>query len=68
MLCQLILYVSDSRVRFQLGEYVPDSGQEHTANSDNGLFVATAGLDSAVSFFAFRAFVRHNHSIGDLNQ
>ena len=37
MFRQLILQISGSRVRFQFGEYVPDSGQEHTANSDNSL-------------------------------
>ena len=68
MLRQLILQISGSRIGFQLGKNVPDSGQEHTANSNNGLFVSAASLDSALSFFAFRIFVRLNHSIGDLNQ
>ena len=35
MFCQLIFQVACGRIGFQLGEYVPDSSQEHTADSDS---------------------------------
>ena len=55
-------------VRLELGEYVPDSGQEHTADSDNGFFVTTTSFDSAVTVFAFGVFVGFDDSVGHLNQ
>ena len=68
MICQLIFQIACGRIGLQLGEYVPDSGQKHTADSDNRFFVTTASLDSAVAFFAFRALVRLDYSVSDLYQ
>ena len=68
MICQLIFQIACGRIGLQLGEYVPDSGQEHTADSDNRFFVTTASLDSAIAFFAFRVLVRLDYSVSDLYQ
>ena len=38
------------RVKLQLGQNDPDSGQEHTADSEDGFFVTTARLDAAITF------------------
>ena len=54
-------------VGFQLGEYVPDSGQEHTANGDGGFLVTTARLDSVVALFTFRVLVGFDDSVRHLN-
>lgn len=56
------------RVRLQLGQYIPDSGQEHTAHGNDGFFVPTTGFDSAVTFPKLRVFFRANDGVGDLNQ
>ena len=53
MFCNLILKITVRRIRLKLGEYVPDSGQEHTANSNNSFSVSEASLKPAVSFFKF---------------
>ena len=42
------------RIRDAFCQYVPDSGQEHTANGDDGFLVTAAGFDSAVTFTKFR--------------
>ena len=55
-------------VGFQLGEYVPDSGQDHTADSDNGFLVTTASLEPAVALFAFGVLVGFDDSVRYLNQ
>ena len=57
MFCNLILKITVRRIRHKLGEYVPDSGQEHTANSNNSFSVPAASLKPAVSFFKFGVFV-----------
>ena len=56
------------RIRLELGEYVPDSGQEHPADGDDGLLVAAASLQAAVAFLELRVFVRVNDSVGDLDE
>ena len=55
-------------IRYELGEDVPDSGQEHLAYSDNGFLVSSAGLDPAVAFREFRMLLGVDESIGYLNQ
>ena len=47
---------------------VPDSGQEHPANSNDRLLVAATSLNSAVTLSAFRVFVGLDDSVCDLNQ
>ncbi|WP_261487582.1 hypothetical protein, partial [Acididesulfobacillus acetoxydans] len=42
----------------QLIQDIPDSGQEHLADSDDSLFVTPAGLDSVILLFEFRVFLR----------
>ena len=56
------------RVRYKLGEDVPDSGQEHLAHSDDSFLVPTACLDAAVAFTKFRMLLRANEGISDLSQ
>ena len=62
-------------VRFAFADHVPDSGQEHATNCDDGFLVAPASFDAAVtdtelgvilgpsfmSFCAFRAAERNGH-------
>ena len=55
-------------VRFELREYVPYSGEDHTANSDNGFLVTATSLYSTVTFLEFRVFVGFNNSVSELNQ
>ena len=56
------------RVRLELGENVPDSGQEHSADGDDGLLVAAASLQAAVAFLELRVLVRVDDSVGNLNE
>ena len=56
------------RIRHELGQDVPDSGQEHLAHGDNGFLVTAASLDAAVAFAEFGMFSRTNQGIGHLNQ
>ena len=56
------------RIGHQLGKYVPDSGQEHTADGDDGFLVTTADLNPAITLFAFRVLIRYDDSICDLDQ
>ena len=55
-------------IRFELGENVPDSGQEHTADSDDSFFVSAAGFYSAIAFPKFGMIVGFNKGVGDLNK
>lgn len=50
-------------VALKLREYVPDSGQEHTAYANDSFLVTTASFKPAVTFLAFRIFVRMNDSV-----
>ena len=43
--CFTVYKIAPCGVRFLLGEYVPDSGQEHTTDGDNGFLVTAASLD-----------------------
>ena len=49
-------------------EHVPDSGQDHAANGNNGFLMASASLDTAVTDAEFRVILGFNDSIGDLNK
>ena len=42
---------------------MPDIGQEHTTDSDDGLVVPTVGFDPAVTFCDFRMLLRSDQSI-----
>ena len=59
----MISKIAFGRIGFQLGQYVPDSGQEHTADSNDGFLVTTAGLGSTITFLAFKVLVGCNDSI-----
>lgn len=56
------------RVRLELGKNVPDSGQEHPADGDDGFLVATSSLQAAVAFLELRVLVRVDDSVGDLDE
>ena len=56
------------RIRLELGEDVPDSGQEHSADGDDGFLVAAASLQTAVAFLELRVLFRVDDSVGDLNE
>jgi len=56
------------RVRHELGQDVPDSGQEHLAHSDNGFLVTTTSLDAAIAFSKFRMLSGMDERVGHLNQ
>ena len=76
MLCGKYLRVLSGYIRqvpfravgIAFGENIPDIGQEHPANGDNGLFVAPVSLDSAIVFFAFRVFIGFDNCICDLDK
>ena len=55
-------------VRFAFTEHVPDSGQEHAANGDDGFLVSTVSLDAAVANAEFRVILGFNDSVGDLDK
>jgi hypothetical protein len=55
-------------VGHELREYVPDSGQEHTANGNSSFLVTTMGFDSAIAILEFRVLVRFDKSIYHLNE
>lgn len=56
------------RVRHELGQDVPDSGQEHLADSDNSLFMTPAGFDPVIPLFKFRVLFGFDQRIGDLDK
>ena len=43
-------------VRFKLTQHVPDSGQEHLADSDDCLFMSPVGFNPVIPLFKFRVF------------
>ena len=47
---------------------MPDSGQEHTLDGDDGFLVTTVGFDTAVTFCNLRMFLRFDQSICNLHQ
>ena len=68
MFSKLACEISGRRIRLKLGKDVPYSGQEHPADSDDGLFVTTTSLEPAIAFLAFRVFVGLDDSVCDLNE
>ena len=68
VLSQLVGEITLRGIRFQLGQDVPDSGQEHPTHGDDCFLVPAAGLDSAVALFAFGVLVRFDNGICHLNQ
>ena len=55
-------------IGFAFGEHVPDSGQEHAANGDDGFLVTAVRLDAAVANAEFRVILGFNDSVGDLDK
>ena len=55
-------------VRLKLAQHVPDSGQEHLADSDNSLFMTPAGFDPVIPLFKFRVLFGLDQRIGDLDK
>lgn len=55
-------------IRFKLAQHVPDSGQEHLANSDDCLFMILAGFNPVIPLFKFRVLFGFDHGIGDLDK
>ena len=55
-------------VRLKLAQHVPDSGQEHLADSDDCLFMTPAGFDPVIPLFKFRVLFGFDQGIGDLDK
>ena len=56
------------RIRFQVCEYVPDSGQEHMADGDDGFLVPATCFYATVTFRKYRMFFGFDQSICILYQ
>lgn len=55
-------------VRLKFAQHVPDSGQEHLADSDDCLFMTPAGFDPVIPLFKFRVLFGFDQGIGDLDK
>ena len=55
-------------IGFAFADHVPDSGQEHAANGDNGFLVTPVSLDAAVTNAELRVILGFNDSVGDLDK
>ena len=55
-------------VNFASGKDVPDSGQEHLANGDDGFLVTPVRLDAAITLDKFRVILGIDESVSDLNK
>ena len=55
-------------IGFAFAKHVPDSGQEHAANGDDGFFVAAMSLDAAVANAEFGVILGFNDGVGDLDK
>lgn len=55
-------------IGFALADHVPNSGQEHAADGDDGFLVTTVSFDAAVANAEFRVILGFNDSVGDLNK
>ena len=55
-------------IGFAFADHVPNSGQEHAANGDNGFLVAAVSLDAAVTDAEFGVILGFNDSVGDLDK
>ena len=47
---------------------MPDSGQEHTADGDDGFFMPAMGFDTAITICDLRMFLRFDQSICNMQQ
>ena len=56
------------RERFAFADDVPDSGQEHAENGDDGFFVAAVSLDTAITDTKFGVIFGLNDSVGNLDK
>lgn len=63
-----VLYKPAGIIRLELAQHVPDSGQEHLADSDDSLFVSPVGFDSVIHLFEFRMLFGLGEGIGNLDQ
>ena len=66
MLGQFVGKITLWGARLKLGEYVPDSGQEHTSHGNNCFFMSAESFDSAVTFPKFVMLFGIYQGIGDL--
>lgn len=55
-------------VRLELAQHVPDSGQEHLADSDDCLFMTPAGSYPVIPLFKFRVPFGFDQGVGDLDK
>ena len=55
-------------VRLELAQHVPDSGQEHLADSDDCLFMTPAGFDPVIPLFKFQVLFGFDQGISDLDK
>ncbi len=62
------LWEAVGSVRCLLAEYVPDSGQEHTADGDNGFFVPPPCFDAKVAYPKFRVLLGFDERVSDLHK
>lgn len=60
--------ITNGGIRFMLAQDVPDSGQEHLANGDDGFLVATMNLNTPVADTEFGVILGSNHCVGDLDK
>lgn len=49
-------------------EHIPDDGQEHAVNGDDGFLVTATSLDAAITYTKFRMIFGFNNGIGNLNE
>ena len=55
-------------IGFAFAEHVPDSGQEHAANGDDGFLVTAVSLDAAVANTELGVILGFNDSVGNLDK
>ena len=55
-------------IRFSFAENIPDSGQEHSAYSNDSLFVSTPRFQAQIAFPEFGMFFGFNESVSNLNE
>ena len=60
--------VANGGIGFAFAKHVPDSGQEHAANGDDGFLVTAVSLDAAVANAEFGVILGINDSVGDLDK
>ena len=55
-------------IGFAFAEHVPDSGQEHSANGDDGFLVSAVSLDAAVADAELGVILGFNDSVSNLDK